>query len=113
MHVIESADAHDEFGALAEHPVRDVNLMRAELGRQTARKLLVLAPVIYSVGDARRQRTVPGIFAERVAMPLRLHIGDLTQDALVDHLPRGLVILAVAALQADLQSLLRVFVGEL
>ena len=46
-------------------------------------------------------------------MPLRLHVRHLAQNAFVDHLARRLVILAVTALQSDLQNLLRMLGRQL
>src|SRR5438045_837885 len=106
-------DSDDHYWPHAEHPIRHVDLMRTQLGRQSTGKFAILAPVFGLVGHPRRHRLVPGIPAEGIAMPLRLDISNLAQNAFLDHLPCRLIIVTVAALQPYLQSLLGMFPGEL
>ena len=109
---IQAAQAHHELGLGTEHPIGDIHLVRSQLGGQAAGELPEQAPVVYVGRAARLHRPQRAGLVDHVAMPLRMDVMHVAQDALVHHVLHHLVELAVAPLQTGLQNLFRPRVGK-
>ena len=95
-----------EFGLRAEHPVGHIHLVRRQFRGQAARHGAVDAPVGDILLAARLHGPQRARLVDHVAVPLRVNVVHVAQNALVHHLLHGLVEVAVAALQPGLQDLL-------
>ena len=104
--VIETAETHHKFGARSEVPVGHIDLVRSQFGREATGVFAKQTPVL-GISLPARLHNPAG-----VAMPLRVNVRDITEHALVDHVLHRLIVLAVAALETHLESLLGVFSGE-
>src|SRR5689334_15668811 len=106
MQEVLTADTDYVLEWRSEEPVGHVHLVRSKLGSKSAGEFAVFAPVLFLVGASCGNGLVPRILGNRVSMPLAADVRHRAEFVLVDHLLHGLVELAVATLQSDLQNLL-------
>ena len=98
--VVKPSDSHDRLRVLVEDPVRNVDLVRHQLGAQAAGVLAIEAPVELILEVGLRLAAPVG-----VPVPLSLDVGNVTDHAGVHHLLGALVEEAVASLEPDLDDL--------